>query len=212
MIPSEGDIAGTYGVSIGTVRRALGELVKNGYLERRPRHGTFVTNHRPHHDLKMFYQYFRLHTADDELVHSKAHDLSLEFREATPTEVQMLQLPEANTQVAYVERTRNVDGQPVMFDRVVVPLHRYPDFPSELPLPELMYRYYEDRLGIRIASVRERLAAVSANARDANVLGVHEGSPLLEIELVARDQRRQIVEMRWSRADSSGFRYVNEVR
>ncbi len=44
LIPSENELVRAYGVSQGTVRRALLELVKDGYLYRRQGKGTFVSS------------------------------------------------------------------------------------------------------------------------------------------------------------------------
>jgi len=46
-LPPEEDLCRTFKVSIDTVRDALGILVKNGYLSRRPRRGTFVISSSP---------------------------------------------------------------------------------------------------------------------------------------------------------------------
>ncbi len=212
LIPSETEIAAEHIVSIGTVRRALGELVKSGYLQRRPRHGTFVAEYRPHHDLRMFVEFFRLHTNDDGLVTSEAKDLSLDFQTANDADAKRLHLPDNDRRVACIERVRLVNSIPVTYDMVTIPLYCFPNFPESLPLPALLYRYYEEEIGSRVTSVREHLSAVAAESRDAEILKVDIGAPLLEIEQIARDQRHQVVEIRKLRANTTNFKYINEVR
>ena len=212
LIPSETEIANEHQVSIGTVRRALGELVKSGYLQRRPRHGTFVAEYRPHHDMRMFVEYFRLHTNDDNLVTSKVKDISLKFCFANDLEAKTLHLPVDDQRIACIERMRSVKSAPVIYDNIIVPLYLFQDFPTSLPLPGLLYRYYEKSIGSRVTSVRERLSAVAAEPRDAELLRTDIGAPLLEIEQVARDQRHQVVELRTLRANTTNFKYINEIR
>ena len=43
-LPTEDELAGRYGVSVVTMRRALKALEEEGIIERRRRHGTFVTD------------------------------------------------------------------------------------------------------------------------------------------------------------------------
>ena len=45
IIPTEADLASRYGVSVGTVRRALRQLVDQEILYRQPGRGTFLTEH-----------------------------------------------------------------------------------------------------------------------------------------------------------------------
>jgi GntR family transcriptional regulator len=42
-LPSERDLADTYGVSVGTIRQALDELRRRGLVATLPAKGTFVT-------------------------------------------------------------------------------------------------------------------------------------------------------------------------
>src|SRR5688572_28174034 len=54
-VPTEAQLARSYGVSIGTVRKALGELVAERVLVRRPGRGTFAARHDRDHMLEAFY-------------------------------------------------------------------------------------------------------------------------------------------------------------
>ncbi|MEU3350174.1 winged helix-turn-helix domain-containing protein [Streptomyces sp. NPDC037389] len=49
-LPGERDLAGEYGVAIGTARRAVQELRDRGLLVTLPAKGTFVTEQRPKGD------------------------------------------------------------------------------------------------------------------------------------------------------------------
>ncbi|MEX0607718.1 MAG: winged helix-turn-helix domain-containing protein, partial [Halofilum sp. (in: g-proteobacteria)] len=46
-LPSEAEIAQGYGLSLGTVRKAIKEMVDEGLVARWPGRGTFVTSHGP---------------------------------------------------------------------------------------------------------------------------------------------------------------------
>src|SRR5262245_16243840 len=72
VLPGEVQLAQSFGVAVGTVRRALAELTAEGLLARRRKTGTVVTGRSAHHSLRSFFQYFRLHGIDGSLVRSRA--------------------------------------------------------------------------------------------------------------------------------------------
>ncbi len=54
-IPSEAALAGRFGVSVGTVRRAVGELAAENVLVRRQGSGTYVASHTRDYMLSVFF-------------------------------------------------------------------------------------------------------------------------------------------------------------
>ena len=68
VLRSEAKLSASFGVAIGTVRRALSSLTAEGLLARRRKTGTVVTGRAPHHSLRMCFQYFRLHGRGDTLL------------------------------------------------------------------------------------------------------------------------------------------------
>lgn len=66
-IPSEREIAGTYGLSIGTVKKAVLNLVQAGYCYRVQGKGSFVTQHSLDKDFIKYYR-LRKNFVDDENV------------------------------------------------------------------------------------------------------------------------------------------------
>src|SRR3546814_7552142 len=60
VLPSETSMAADFGVSVGTVRKALSALTAEGVLMRRRTTGTVVTGWAHLHNLSHFYWYFRL--------------------------------------------------------------------------------------------------------------------------------------------------------
>lgn len=211
-IPGEEQLARQYGVSVGTIRRALGELANEGLVARRRRLGTVVSDRSPHHSMRFHYHYYRLHREDGELVRSQARVLSVERASASEREAEALKLSRAWRRVIRVRRVRRIDGQPSLHEVFVVPEHRFPDFPEAADLPELIYVFYEERYGVRLVAARESLRADVAGTEDRALLEVAEGHPILEIEQVAYDTSNAAVEWRLCRALTDGFRYVNEIR
>ncbi len=211
VLPGETQLARDFGVAVGTVRRALADLAAEGLLMRRRKTGTVVTGRSPHHSLRFFYQYFRLHRDDGALLRSKPRVLSLTWAEATGWEADALQLPRGSS-IIRVHRLRSVDQRPAMHERMVIGAHRVPGFPEAEALPDLLYLFLLERYGVRISSVRESLSAELATAEDAELLGLVPLTPVLVIEEVAYDQAGAPALAATHRATTDGFRYMNEVR
>lgn len=58
VLPSEVALSQTYGVAVGTIRRALMDLTNDGLLSRRRKTGTVVTGRKPQHSLRLFFSIF----------------------------------------------------------------------------------------------------------------------------------------------------------
>lgn len=211
VLPGENELARQFGVSVGTVRRALGELTTEGLLTRRPRIGTVVTGRTPHHRLRQFFQYFRLHSTDGQLLQSTVKMISASIETANEKEQKKLQF-DTNTknQVLRLKRVRLIEGAPVMWDIFTMPAQLLPDFPLD-DVPERLYIYLLEEYGIRISAVRESLSAELTNDEDKYLLGFSDMRPIMQIEEVAYDPSGTPISWTTHRALTEGLRYVNEV-
>jgi GntR family transcriptional regulator len=162
--------------------------------------------------MRFLYHYYRLHRDSGELVRSEAKVLSVETREASDDERRRLELFHTDRRVIEVRRVRAIDGRPAMHETVLLPAHRFPEFPGADDLPALMYVFYLERYGIHLAMARESLRADAASKLDCRHLGVPAGHPILEIEQTSYDSAHGVVEWRRCRTVTDRFRYVNEVR
>lgn len=212
VLPGEVALAQSYGVAVGTVRRALSDLTAEGLLSRRRKTGTVVTGRSPHHSLRFFFQYFRLHGLDGALVRSTAKVYALTRGSASAEEAARLRL-EPDAEVLTIQRTRHVDSRPVMHERMTLAAARLPNFP-EMPaeVPERLYLYLLERYGIRISAVREQLTADFADATDARLLALDGPAPVLVIDEIAFDQSGTPTLLARHRAVTHAHCYVNEVR
>lgn len=211
VLPNETALAQGFGIAVGTVRRAMSDLVAEGLLTRRRKTGTVVTGRTPHHSLRFFFQYFRLHRADGSLVKSTSHFLSVEARPATAEEAERLQVSAGG--VVAIHRIRHADGRAVMHDRVLLAEERVPGFPRETEaLPSLLYLHLLERYGIRISAVREQITADLASDEDMALLDLPQRQAVLTIDEVAYDQAGIPTILGWHRATTTSHAYVNEVR
>jgi GntR family transcriptional regulator len=211
-LPSEIALAQRYGVAVGTMRRALTDLAAEGMLARRRKTGTVVTGRPPHHGLRHFFQYFRLHGADGRLLTSEPEVLRLQRIHAGRADARGLAIAPRSPLIA-IHRLRRVAGRPAMHERLVLPAARLSDFPTKPPdVPALLYLHLLERYGIRISAVRETITAKPSSPEDRRLLGLKPQSAVLVIDDVAYDQSGQPVILAHHRATTDRFRYINEIR
>ncbi|SME98344.1 GntR family transcriptional regulator [Tistlia consotensis] len=211
LLPSEVELARRYGLAVGTVRRALSDLTAEGLLTRRRKTGTIVNDRAPHHSMRFFFQYYRLHAKDGTLLVSEAEVLSRESAVASEAECQRLKLAEGAA-VVRVERIRRVEGRAVMHEEITWPAERFPELLAREALPNRLYVFFLERYGIRVSSVRESLSAELPSERDRELLDLPEGQAVLAIDNLAYDQAGVPIEWRRCRALTDRYCYLNEVR
>lgn len=205
-LPNEFELADEFGVSQGTIRKALIALEGRGLIERAPGRGTIVSRTTPEEAL---YAFFRLRDPGGALVVPEPLSESVAVREASAEERRLLPPHEAH--VIVLTRVRQHAGVPLALEEMRFSAALCRGMESDLPLPNSLYPYLQDRFGIAIMSARERVAAVLADASSAKELGVEAGAPLLEVQRQARDLADRIVELRTSRYVTGDARYEVEL-
>ncbi len=211
ILPSENSLASKFGVSVGTVRKAMAALTTEGMLMRRRKTGTVVTGWAPLHNLSHFFQYFRLHDKSGGLLHSETTLLDYQLSKADEQEAEKLQIARGDD-VIRLKRSRRVKGIAAMHETLILPAARLPDFPSAERLPPLLYRFLFEHYDVRVAAVREQITAQLANEEDATLLELKLPQAVMVIDEVSFDQSAQPVILAHHRFSTEHFMYVNEVR
>ncbi len=209
LLPSETRLGQDYGVSQGTVRKALDELAAENLVIRHQGKGTFVAAHTP--DRALFH-FFHIISNSGVRQMPSSREKGMLRRRALREETTKLSLPAA-ARVIQIDRVRHLDGKPVIAESIVVPAKIFPDL-DKLPLEELpnnLYQLYEDRYYVTINRAVEHLRAVAASAQDAAWLGVKKGAPLQEIERVAHNLSGVPVELRISRCNTQDHYYESVI-
>lgn len=193
-IPSEGELAVRFSVSQGTVRKAIDEMAAENLLVRRQGKGTFVATHD---DPRSFYRFLRLVPDDGGTAQSVSDPLSCSLIAADADVALALGLSEGDP-VVHVERLLRFDGEAVVHDRIYL----LADLFSGLTLDALrsgersLYSLFEADYGVRMIRAEERLRAVAAGERTAQLLQLELGAPLLLVERTAYTYGNRPVEWR----------------
>jgi GntR family transcriptional regulator len=208
LLPSEPEIAAGLGVSPGTVRKALDEMSAESLVIRRQGRGTFVARHD---EERILFQFFRLIPDSGERRFPEGHTISVAVAKAADDVAARLGLAPRATVIA-IERVRLLDGRPCIHERIVLPRSLFPGIERHKDLPNNLYAYYSAQFGVTIARGTERLKAVAADARQAQLLGARTGQPMLQVERVAFGVDGTPAEWRVSVCHTEQAHYLSELK
>jgi len=203
-LPSEQALARELGVSQGTVRKALDALAVEGIMERRQGKGTFIAANTQERSL---FKFFRLSRPGGERVTPQRGEEQVRRRAANQGDIARLGLSKGD-KVVEIRRIRLVDGEPALFEMIVVPAAVFPDIENRAPLPNALYSLYQSDYGINITTAHEELKADLARKDDAAYLKLSLGAPVLQIDRLAVALDGRVVEWRVSRCDTRNFVYA----
>jgi GntR family transcriptional regulator len=182
-LPTESQLAEQFGVGIGTIRRAVEELVNERVLDRRARRGTTVATISEEHSFALFFSFVDL---SGQAVQASSRLLSFKKERAGQDLADTLKIARGD-RIARVDNLRLVDEQAVMLDRIWIPLDRFAGLTVEnfSSRRGSIYGYYQEVHGVSVVRVAETLGACAADVDTADVLGVPVNYPLLSIERTA---------------------------
>ncbi|MFM0628269.1 GntR family transcriptional regulator [Paraburkholderia xenovorans] len=205
-IPSEKRLAERFGVSIGTLRKAIDELCAENILIRHQGLGTFVSMHqRDRH----FFRFFRIVRRDGD----KAYPVVtlVDFKKARASrDVAAALGVETGARVFQFVNGLALHGKTVLIEHITVPEAHFPGL-TETKLrnrPNTLYNFYQDGFGINVVETDERVSVGLASELESAQLNVEVGAPLLEIRRIAYSYHRSVVELRVSRVNTEEYEYI----
>jgi GntR family transcriptional regulator len=173
--PSERELVQHFGVARMTVRQALDALVAEGLLERVPGRGTFVARARV--DVQV-----RLSSYTEEMgrrgLKPDSRTLLARMESAGPGVARALEIGEGE-KVVHWQRLRLADGSPMCIEDAYVADSIVPRFLDQA-LPDSLYAELQRR-DLLPTWGEDSVDAAQARADEAELLGIHEGEPVLRI-------------------------------
>jgi len=206
MIPSESELAGRFGVSQGTVRKAIDDLATDRLLLRRQGRGTFVASHAEDRNSTRF---LRLRATDGSAEAHVSRLIDCRTGTASGRAAAALGL-DPGEPVVEVRRVLSFAGRPVIHDRIVLPAGVFGglDAATIEAWEGSMYSLFETRFGVRLIRAEEHLTAVAAPQDVAAELQVGVKSPLLAVERVAYTYDDLPMEWRLGHYDTTDHFYA----
>ena len=210
-IPSETELASRFGVSQGTVRKAIDEMAAENLLVRRQGKGTYVASHNDD-DPRLMFRFLRLVSEGSKLEASQSVPLECWRAKAGQEAARTLGI-KLGAPITIIRRLLKFSAKPVVIEEIYLPGETFAGLTLEV-LQEYQGSFYgliESRFGVRMIRAEERLRAVAADRGSATLLGVAAGSPLLSVERVSFTYGDKPVEWRRGLYSTADHYYLNEL-
>ena len=196
-LPSEAELCKSYGVSRITVRRAIDELVEEGYLEKKQGKGTFVTPKRAAVPVMSISEnatvgFSGRYGQDSGRLHSIV--ISKKEYKANRNEQKMLNLDEGD-EVLVLTRLMILDDKPWMIDRATYSAKRYPGFLEQIEDGVSTYNIMCEQYGVRMRRAYREITLAYATNEQAKMLGCAPSAPLFKTFKVVYDEQGLPVHM-----------------
>jgi len=209
-LPAEKDLAKELDVSIGTLRKAVDELVAEGIVVRRQGRGTYVAEH----DAKrLLYYFFHIVRWDaDKKTYPRVETASFESGQASKEESLKLAIKEG-TPIWRIVTRLYLEDECVMIDHIALDKKRFKnltrnDFDKRVGS---IYQLYQMRYGQSVVKTKERLRAGLAGRQMSAWLKLNPDSPVLHIRRVALNIQDEPIEWRISTLNTAHHEYFNEL-
>src|SRR5438105_6519655 len=209
-IPSELELAARFGVSQGTVRKALDALAADNLVVRRQGKGTFVATHTEEKVSTFRFLRIRRNDGVDEYPTSRLIDVRRGRASAEVARALELKTGDA---VMTLRRLLEYSGEPAVLDEIVVPAQLFKGLTRGKVerYRGSIYGLFETQFGVRIVRAREKLSAVAAEAARASLLRVPAGTPLLAVDRVTYTFGDKPVEWRRGLCSTKNHHYLNDL-
>ena len=210
-LPSESVISQRLAVSVGTLRKAVDELVLEHVLIRRQGKGTFVVTHN---NDRFLFQFFHVEKRSLEntqaLEYPDVECVSFERARASEEEATALGLRLLDP-VFRIGNRLKLAGRPVVFDRFAISALTFKGLTEKrfVDRQSTVYHLYQHDYGITVLRAQERARAASASREASRVLGIAPGLPVLEVHRVALTFGEKPVEYRVSTINTHQHDYVS---
>jgi len=199
MIPSERQFAEENKLSIGTVKKAVSNLVHEGFLYRLQGRGTFVTGTYINKDKIRYYRYYSDFGANES--NTKIKLLDIERIAPIPSTNRLLKL-RAKDELFKISRFMNSDAGPRVFSVSYLPQKLFRDLDTPLFRAKIekiaLYSILEENYGVPTIYNQELIGAVCAEQEIADHLQVSVGTPLVSIEMLSFTYKDKPYELRTS--------------
>ncbi|MBR0577057.1 GntR family transcriptional regulator [Proteiniclasticum sp. BAD-10] len=189
-IPSENELAETYGINRMTVRSAIDTLIREGMLLSVQGKGVFVVGKKHERNLDIlegFTQIMRSKNSEP-----KFKILQNNEREAGKLFARLFGINPEDP-IYYIKRTCYDNKEPVSIEELFIPAYLVPKFKGiDLTVFSIyeIYAFYQ----INLVKAVQTLDIARLNQRDAKILDEECDAPVLLFECISYDDRDRVIE------------------
>lgn len=213
MIPSERELISTYNVSRITVRRAIDELVNEGYLYKIQGKGTYVKGDKGKQDL------FSITSCTNDILNfgmkPSRKVLMVDRIPANSKKQRRLELDKKDDVIA-IDRVYYADEEPINHTIAYLPAKYFPGLEHHDFEKNSLYDVLEKEYGVKITRATRTIEAILAKDVTAELLDVEEGVPIILFRAVTYgivNNRELPIETFKCHYRSDRFKfYINQVK
>lgn len=181
-LPPERELCQLYGVSRITVRQALDEIEREGYIKRKQGKGTFVSVPKLEQDLEHFYSFSEDirkmgHIADSKIISFEIIKCSKEYAKQLGIE--------QNEYIFKIRRLRSADKQPFALETSYIPCQVCPGMTKEAVSEKGLYNTLDQDFGIIVNRAEEIFEAVLIKEEEAGLLDVNKDTAGIYLQRMA---------------------------
>lgn len=207
-LPTEEALCSHYGVSRGTVRRAIADLVTEGYVERHRGKGSYVS--QPKLESGVVGSYSRFRVVGPPLDPGGRVLFCRRIRAAK--DVAAMMHIDTGAPLWNLERVRFTKGTPVSVQTSFLPVELCPDLVRQPLKTEHLIDVLRDVYGVHLSSAVETIDPTVADGYAAKLLGIRSRTPLFRIERTTYTVGGAVAEYRRAVLRGDIYRYRIELR
>ena len=205
LFPGDKELMTVYGVSSTTVRRAIDELVREGWLERKPGKGTFV--------IKQYVETLEKLTGFFDQIRAKGYVPSsrlVRVSEVDINDFEDLELDVFNEEKLFlIEKVQFMDNKPIVYVKSFWPV----EIGKELARFDLVnrgtYEIVQEEFHLLLEEAHQDIYASLVDSQLAGHLEVDEGTAMLVMKRLAFSQGRPLeLSINYYRADRYKYRAI----
>jgi GntR family transcriptional regulator len=190
-IPNESDLAREFGVSSGTMRKALDMMEGEHLLTRRQGRGTFVNDQSSD---EMAMRFNNVRSKDGQQVTGRVRTVEMTEGKANDRERDRLALQSSDT-VYRIRRVRLQGDRPFMTEEISYPAALFPGL-MDTKNPSHRITVLAQQYRLLLGKAEERVSIGKANATIATDLVIAADSPVMLLDRVVHDLDGRPVEWR----------------
>jgi len=183
-LPTEPELCEKYQVSRITVRKAVLDLVEEGYLIKQQGKGTFVKHFKVKRELVAVNGYSEYMISAGITPHPKI--IASSIKEATKEMAEKLKIP-PNSQILELKRLLYFDDEPLSYEISTYSLELYPNLMKLVCESASMHRILKEHYKVTPACNNKILNVIFAEKEVAEYLQCNVRDSLYEIEKIAFD-------------------------
>lgn len=205
-MPNEGDLAREFGVSPGTMRKALDLLEGMHLITRRQGRGTFVNDQGAD---ELGDRFSNIRGPDGERISGQVGSAEITAALANELECARLRL-RAHDAVYRIHRIQLHRAQPFMVEDASMPAALFPGLANQNGISHRIAGLAQKN-GLLLGKAEERLTIDAAAPEVAAVLGVAPAAPIIVLDRVVQTLDGTPIEWRIGQCHLAGAHYVAEI-